>query len=71
MPKAKSTYPADNDVASEAPLQLDPIIEGLLERLPPEGDPWPRAKREAWLSILRQVFDLIYVEPEENSDKQP
>jgi len=45
-------------------MELDPIILGLLERLPAPGDDWPKAERQKWLNILSNVLDLIYLEPE-------
>lgn len=60
MPKAKSMSLRDSLDPNGAPLPLDPIIEGLLDRLPEYGSVWPKSKREAWLNILRQSFDLLY-----------
>lgn len=53
--------------------QLDPIIDGLLERLPAPGDPFPKAERKLWLSIIEQVFDLVYPEetPGDPNEPQP
>jgi len=39
---------------------LDPIIKGLIDRLPPPGDKWSKAKRQLWLQILENSFDLVY-----------
>lgn len=39
---------------------LDPIIQGLLERLPQTGEVWPEGDRKKWLSLLEGSFDLIY-----------
>lgn len=60
MPKPKSMSSLDSPELNGTPLPLDPIIEGLLDRLPRTGTVWPKAKREAWLSIMRQCFDLLY-----------
>ena len=38
----------------------DPIIRGLLDRLPNPGDVWPDAERKLWLGILENAFKLIY-----------
>jgi hypothetical protein len=32
------------------PPPIDPIIEGLLKRLPKTGDVWPEPDRKLWLS---------------------
>ena len=44
----------------DEPPGIDPIIAGLLKRLPKSGDVWPKAQRKLWLSLLEGSFDLIY-----------
>jgi len=61
MGKRKSMSQAEHH---EANRRLDPIIEGLLDRLPAPGDEWNRQAREQWLQVLRLAFDLIYLEPD-------
>jgi hypothetical protein len=39
---------------------IDPIIQGLLARLPKSGDVWPEAERKLWLELLSGSFRLIY-----------
>ena len=39
---------------------IDPIIKGLLARLPKSGDVWPEAERKLWLELLSGSFKLIY-----------
>jgi hypothetical protein len=34
------------------PPEIDPIIRGLLARLPKSGDLWPKAQRKLWLQLL-------------------
>jgi len=41
-------------------LEIDPIIRGLLARLPKSGDIWPEADRKLWLELLEGSFKLIY-----------
>ena len=43
----------------------DPIIKGLLARLPKSGEVWPEAERKLWLELLSGSFKLIY------KDKEP
>jgi hypothetical protein len=45
---------------NENPPDIDPIIEGLLRRLPESGDVWPEADRKLWLQLLEGSFKLIY-----------
>jgi hypothetical protein len=40
--------------------EIDPIIKGLLARLPKSGDVWPEAERKLWLELLSGSFKLIY-----------
>jgi hypothetical protein len=39
---------------------IDPIIAGLLARLPKSGDVWAVADRKLWLQLLEGSFQLIY-----------
>jgi hypothetical protein len=39
---------------------IDPIIGGLLARLPKSGDVWPESERTLWLDLLKGSFKLIY-----------
>lgn len=41
-------------------FDVDPIIRGLLERLPASGDVWPDDQRKLWLQLLEGSFKLIY-----------
>lgn len=42
------------------PAGVDPIIQGLLARLPPSGADWSEKDRDLWLELLRGSFKLIY-----------
>jgi hypothetical protein len=42
------------------PPAIDPIIAGLLKRLPKSGDVWPTEDRKLWLELLEGSFKLIY-----------
>jgi hypothetical protein len=42
------------------PTDIDPIILGLLKRLPTSGEVWPEAERKLWLQLLEGSFKLIY-----------
>jgi hypothetical protein len=48
---------------------LDPIIKGLIDRLPPPGTTWSKAKRKLWLQILENSFDLVYEEDLDEKSK--
>jgi len=38
--------------ASARKIRFDPIIRGLLARLPKSGAVWPEAERKLWLDLL-------------------
>ena len=44
----------------ENPPAIDPIISGLLKRLPKSGEVWPETERKLWLQLLEGSFKLIY-----------
>jgi hypothetical protein len=57
--------PATAPASHRARRELDPFIEGLLERLPPslplpEKTAWSVSDRAKWLQAAAQIFDLIY-----------
>ena len=50
------------------PPDIDPIILGLLERLPKPGDVWPETERKLWLELLSGSFKLIYRDKAETAE---
>lgn len=45
---------------------LDPLIQGLLNKLPPDTSiPWPLDGRKKWLQLALSVFDVMYTGAEE------
>jgi transposase-like protein len=46
---------------------LDPLIQGLLRRLPKTGETWETDKRARWLQTLAANFDMVY--QSEDDDK--
>jgi hypothetical protein len=44
----------------QPPSSVDPIIQGLLARLPASGAVWPEQERNLWLELLKGSFKLIY-----------
>ncbi|AZO29799.1 hypothetical protein [Mesorhizobium sp. M1B.F.Ca.ET.045.04.1.1] len=50
--------------AETLPPEIDPIIKGLIARLPKSGTVWPSAERELWLNILKSSFQLVYKDTE-------
>ena len=39
---------------------LDPLLRGLVDRLPPSDTEWSVTDRVKWLQTASNVFDLIY-----------
>ena len=56
--RAQSEFAAKNAIIDKA--NRDPIIEGLLARLPEPGKEWPEDERNLWLGLLKDSFRLIY-----------
>lgn len=50
------------------PTGVDPIIQGLLARLPASGAVWSKQQRKLWLQLLEGSFDLIYKDDEGKPD---
>ena len=46
--------------SGDLPPGVDPIIRGLIDRLPAAGSKWPLSKRKLWLQILENSFALVY-----------
>lgn len=44
------------------PSGLHPFIQGLLQKLPPEGKVWPTEQRKQWLLTAENIFVLMYPE---------
>ena len=42
----------------------DPLIEGLLKRLPSPESAWPIDARKRWLQAASNIFDVMYTDPE-------
>jgi len=40
-----------------------PVIDALIEQLPPIGTPWPQLERDAWLHMMATAFVLSYGGP--------
>jgi hypothetical protein len=49
-------------------IGLDPLIEGLLDRLPPPGESWPDDKRKRWLQTFEANLEMIYPSDEKKPD---
>lgn len=74
MPGFAPVAPREEEKADEADLgtgggngggggkqpPIDPIIAGLLARLPKSGEVWPEQERKLWLQLLEGSFKLIY-----------
>lgn len=58
-PIAARAVPKIKRGSGSEPPPIDPVIEGLLKRLPKTGDVWP-VDRKLWLQLLEASFKLIY-----------
>lgn len=65
-PEDNSTGGGGNGSGDGGPPDVDPIIVGLLARLPKTGSEWPQAERKIWLDLLEGSFRLIYSDSSNN-----
>lgn len=49
------------------PSGLDPVIAGLMGKLPEPNSRWPKEGRRRWLQTLVNAIDLVYTAPEEDT----
>jgi hypothetical protein len=49
------------------PSGLDPVIAGLLGKLPEPNSRWPKEGRRRWLQTLVNAIDLVYTAPDEDT----
>lgn len=54
--------------SGKEPPDLDPLIAGLVKRLPKSDSEWPMAEREHWLETARHIFAIVYTEPTKPSE---
>lgn len=52
--------PKKKNGGGDGPTDLDPVIKGLIDKLPPPGSVWAEPDRQLWLQILESSFKLIY-----------
>lgn len=67
MPKTKSR-PRVESRAPDSPelvAHVDPLVQALIDQLPPPGEPWGQAERALWLQILGLSLNLIYPNEDE------
>jgi len=63
------------DVEEEAVLELveeetnDPLIRGLVARLPKPDTDWPLEERAKWLRTAASIFALVYRTGDEDSEQ--
>ena len=70
MPKPKSMSLAANQEASED-LELDPILWGLLEKLPEPGAIWDKPERVKWLQLFQLTLEMLYPDAEPTATNTP
>jgi hypothetical protein len=63
----KGTMPTS--FAGSGGAALDPLIGGLLDRLPPPGEIWSTEKRKKWLQTFEANLEMIYPEGLTSADQ--
>ncbi len=69
--ESEKPKPENGGGGSGLPPGIDPIIVGLLARLPKSGDVWPEAQRTLWLELLKGSFKLIYKDDNKQQTLEP
>jgi len=67
-PAAVGRSVAPTSFAGGGVAALDPLIGGLLDRLPPPGQPWQMEKRKKWLQTFEANLEMIYPADEKKND---
>lgn len=65
-PANQAEVVSDDEFSAEWSNGVDPIIRGLLQRLPPSGSVWAEDERQLWLDLLKGSFKLIYRDKEDS-----
>ena len=82
QPDSQEQHPSEETPSTPAPggngssddivlPGIDPIVMGLIRRLPKSGEVWPISDRKLWLGILEATFKLVYSDPEEEGVPTP
>lgn len=53
----------------EGPTKLDPVIQGLIDKLPAPKSVWREEERQLWLQILENSFKLVYKDGRETETR--
>ena len=61
-PISQTSKQAADETRPEEKTDLDPVIAGLIDKLPKPGSIWPIEQRKLWLLILENSFQLVYKE---------
>jgi hypothetical protein len=62
--KSKPDPPLGQRQNYDRPTEYDPLIEGLLKRLPQPETAWSMDSRKRWLQAALNIFDVMYTDPE-------
>lgn len=49
------------------PARANPLINALVEQLPPPGEDFPADERKAWLEMMEKAFTMAYGGSKENA----
>lgn len=54
------TRPLDRVSLGALPPELHPLLQALMDDLPPAGAQWSREQAMLWLRAAVAIFDLVY-----------
>ncbi len=65
------TEPTVGPLAEAAPMAEHPLIQGLMAKLPPEGERFTPRQRQRWLDTAKAALDLMYAGEDEDESGLP
>jgi hypothetical protein len=70
--ESESAGPVVVPPAEAVPMADHPLIQGLMAKLPPEGERFTRRQRQRWLDTAKAALDLLYAgDDEDDPDLSP
>ena len=69
MPRKSKEVDIDEELSDlpEGSGVIDPILKGMLMRLPAPGGVWPIAARKAWLELWEKACGIIYPDTDQRN----
>jgi hypothetical protein len=53
------------EVSHAEAVQMSALMQGLVAKLPPEGERYTRQQRQRWLDAAKNILDIVYADDDE------